>query len=183
MTAPPSCNLVACASARRDFFTKSARGGTRTRTPVSRQGILSPLCLPFHHSGYSRRLPHPCSHGSPPPATAESRPAVKPIGPCQELPPGGTETPYKIECRRHSVWRLTINDPISQNGGAGPGRLRFWGKNPTSDPDFAGAGRETMPRRPEAFALARPAPDLTHGRDRFQRRARPRVGLPGRLVG
>ena len=27
-----------------------ARGGTRTRTPLG-QGILSPLCLPFHHPG------------------------------------------------------------------------------------------------------------------------------------
>ena len=30
---------------------KSARSGTRTRTPNTRQGILSPWCLPFHHPG------------------------------------------------------------------------------------------------------------------------------------
>ena len=28
-----------------------AGGGTRTRTEVTLQGILSPLCLPFHHPG------------------------------------------------------------------------------------------------------------------------------------
>ena len=28
-----------------------ASGGTRTRTAVSGQGILSPSCLPFHHQG------------------------------------------------------------------------------------------------------------------------------------
>ena len=28
----------------------SARSGTRTRTGVTAQGILSPSCLPFHHS-------------------------------------------------------------------------------------------------------------------------------------
>ena len=30
---------------------KCARGGGRTRTGISPQGILSPLCLPFHHPG------------------------------------------------------------------------------------------------------------------------------------
>ena len=30
---------------------KSAGDGTRTRTPNTWQGILSPWCLPFHHSG------------------------------------------------------------------------------------------------------------------------------------
>ncbi len=28
----------------------SGRGGTRTHTPLTEQGILSPLCLPFHHA-------------------------------------------------------------------------------------------------------------------------------------
>src|SRR5438552_1095677 len=28
----------------------SGRGGTRTHTRVAPQGILSPLCLPFHHA-------------------------------------------------------------------------------------------------------------------------------------
>ena len=35
-------------------LSKSAGGGTRTRTGLSPQGILSPLCLPFHHAGFSR---------------------------------------------------------------------------------------------------------------------------------
>jgi osmoprotectant transport system permease protein len=30
---------------------QSARGGSRTRTGISPLGILSPVCLPFHHSG------------------------------------------------------------------------------------------------------------------------------------
>ena len=30
---------------------RSARSGTRTRTTITGQGILSPSCLPFHHSG------------------------------------------------------------------------------------------------------------------------------------
>jgi hypothetical protein len=29
----------------------NAEGGTRTRTGVAAQRILSPLCLPFHHPG------------------------------------------------------------------------------------------------------------------------------------
>src|SRR5438876_1426064 len=33
-----------------------AGGGTRTRTALSSQRILSPLCLPFHHPGNSDRL-------------------------------------------------------------------------------------------------------------------------------
>ena len=28
-----------------------ASGGTRTRTGIAAQGILSPSCLPFHHQG------------------------------------------------------------------------------------------------------------------------------------
>ena len=32
---------------------RSAGDGTRTRTPNTWQGILSPWCLPFHHSGVS----------------------------------------------------------------------------------------------------------------------------------
>jgi hypothetical protein len=33
------------------FSTQSSgRGGTRTHTPLTEQGILSPLCLPFHHA-------------------------------------------------------------------------------------------------------------------------------------
>jgi hypothetical protein len=32
-------------------FSRGARGGSRTRTGISPLGILSPVCLPFHHSG------------------------------------------------------------------------------------------------------------------------------------
>jgi len=32
-----------------------ARGGTRTRTALTDQGILSPSCLPFHHPGRGRQ--------------------------------------------------------------------------------------------------------------------------------
>ena len=35
-----------------------AGGGTRTRTPKTWQGILSPWCLPFHHSGCVRIVYH-----------------------------------------------------------------------------------------------------------------------------
>ena len=28
----------------------TGRGGIRTHTPVAREGILSPQCLPFHHA-------------------------------------------------------------------------------------------------------------------------------------
>src|SRR5271166_183236 len=37
-----------------------AGGGTRTRTELSLQRILSPLCLPFHHPG-SDWTPPPCN--------------------------------------------------------------------------------------------------------------------------
>ena len=37
--------------------TGSAGGGTRTRTGLSPQGILSPLCLPFHHAGVTPCIP------------------------------------------------------------------------------------------------------------------------------
>ena len=33
------------------FFISRARSGTRTRTNITAQGILSPSCLPFHHLG------------------------------------------------------------------------------------------------------------------------------------
>ncbi len=33
-----------------------AGGGTRTRTGLTPQGILSPLCLPFHHAGLPRNV-------------------------------------------------------------------------------------------------------------------------------
>ena len=36
---------------RTDFV--GAEGGSRTRTGVAAQRILSPLCLPFHHPGKS----------------------------------------------------------------------------------------------------------------------------------
>ncbi len=42
-------------SPRVDLNRKSADGGTRTHTTVSGQGILSPLCLPFHHIGGTAR--------------------------------------------------------------------------------------------------------------------------------
>ena len=32
-------------------YLNGAEGGTRTHTTLSGQRILSPLCLPFHHSG------------------------------------------------------------------------------------------------------------------------------------
>ena len=35
------------------LLTLNAEGGTRTRTGVAAQRILSPLCLPFHHPGKS----------------------------------------------------------------------------------------------------------------------------------
>ena len=35
---------------------QGAPGGTRTRTAVSGQGILSPSCLPFHHQGVSSAI-------------------------------------------------------------------------------------------------------------------------------
>jgi hypothetical protein len=35
------------------LLTLNAEGGTRTRTGVAAQRILSPLCLPFHHPGAS----------------------------------------------------------------------------------------------------------------------------------
>src|ERR1700757_1198222 len=34
------------------------RGGIRTHTPLSRQGILSPQCLPFHHAAWRRFQTH-----------------------------------------------------------------------------------------------------------------------------
>ncbi len=33
------------------FIKKGAASGTRTRTAIPGQGILSPSCLPFHHRG------------------------------------------------------------------------------------------------------------------------------------
>jgi hypothetical protein len=35
-----------------------AGGGTRTRTPLSRKGILSPLRLPFRHAGNEEGFCH-----------------------------------------------------------------------------------------------------------------------------
>ena len=40
------------------LFSIGAGGGTRTRTPKTWQGILSPWCLPFHHSGCVRIVYH-----------------------------------------------------------------------------------------------------------------------------
>jgi hypothetical protein len=34
-----------------NFLQDNAGNGSRTRTPLAQQGILSPWCLPFHHPG------------------------------------------------------------------------------------------------------------------------------------
>jgi hypothetical protein len=51
-----------------------AEGGTRTRTEVTLQRILSPLCLPFHHPGIVRCLTHPLGSFSSYHCSRESRP-------------------------------------------------------------------------------------------------------------
>jgi hypothetical protein len=47
-----------------DFI--GAEGGTRTRTGLAPQRILSPLCLPFHHPGiaHGQRIRWLGSHSS-----------------------------------------------------------------------------------------------------------------------
>ena len=51
---PGSCRICICVH----LHPFGAGGGTRTRTPKTWQGILSPWCLPFHHSGCVRIVYH-----------------------------------------------------------------------------------------------------------------------------
>src|SRR5262245_35726095 len=46
------CPQAVCrtGSLRQEFAGENDRGGIRTHTPLTGQGILSPRCLPFHHA-------------------------------------------------------------------------------------------------------------------------------------
>jgi hypothetical protein len=58
-----------------------AGGGTRTRTEVTLQRILSPLCLPFHHPGRSRAVHARIFATNPPPTQALPFPRDSAEGP------------------------------------------------------------------------------------------------------
>jgi hypothetical protein len=54
------CNCVRDMKVRIDLtlLLLCTAGRTRTGTGITTQGILSPSCLPFHHSGITGRFPH-----------------------------------------------------------------------------------------------------------------------------